>query len=186
MLAGALTGRADHPALRIEPLGTADPWPRFVSCAHESRSLPVSTKVGCRLAGALCRQGRIRRAGGTRHPPWGPRLHRFGRGRAPVARPGARRPHQPRRRRDRAHHDAGPRALCRAPRSRALPPQRLLRRRQRARGRRTRAGRLHADLPLRDRGAVPHRRVADRRGPDPGDAARRARLLQPRRLASTS
>ncbi len=45
MLAGALTGRADHPALRIEPLGTADPWPRFVSCAHESRSLPVSTKV---------------------------------------------------------------------------------------------------------------------------------------------
>ena len=40
-------GRADHPALRIEPLGTAEPWRQFVSCACVAES-PHEHEGRCR------------------------------------------------------------------------------------------------------------------------------------------
>ena len=72
-------------------------------------------------------------------------------------------------------------ALLRTRDGGALPPQRAVRRRQRARSGQRRPRRLHPDLPERSGSAVRERRDADRRGAHPGVAARSAWLLQLRR-----
>ena len=85
------------------------------------------------------------------------------------------------RRGDRAHDDHGERPLRCARDGGALPPQRRVHRRQRARGHQRRPRRLHADLSERDRRAVRERRDAHRRGADRSLAAGLTRLLQLRR-----